>query len=110
MRRQDKSTPPVPPVTPGEQEAQTALRNLADLVWFIEWFLDTVHSRLPDPPNAEAMGTGQVPESLAFSLRGSVECALHDHVSPLYSLLKDAVEETPERLFRAWQKRQRERR
>ena len=104
-----KSTlPPVPPVTAEEKEAQAALRHLADLVWFIEWFLDAVHARLPDPSNAEAMGNGAIPETLAFSLRGSMECALHDHVNPLYSLLKDAIEETPEKLVRDWQKRKRE--
>ncbi|HVA90663.1 MAG TPA: hypothetical protein VNL71_12575 [Chloroflexota bacterium] len=102
-----KSTPPpVPPVTPEEQDAQSFLRRVRELLWFIEWFLNRAYDRLPDPPDAEAMGTGDIPESLAFSLRGSIECAQADHVDPLYNLLRDAVEETPERLIRGWQARQ----
>ncbi len=98
--------PPVPPITPGEDEALSSLRRVAELVWFIEFFLDLAHSRLPDPPDAEAMGTGEIPESLTFSLRGSIECAQEDYVNPLYNLLREAIEETPERLIRDWQKRQ----
>ena len=52
------------------------------------------------------MGTGEIPETLTFSLRGSIECALHDHVEPLDALLRRAVAETPENLMRDWQKRQ----
>jgi len=55
------------------------------------------------------MGTGKIPETLTFSLRGSLECALHDHVEPLDDLLRKAVAETPEALARDWQRRQRER-
>lgn len=105
MRRQDKSTPPIPAVTPEEQEALNVLGSLAEIVWLIEWALDLVHSKLPDPPNAEEMGTGKVPESLTFSLRGSIECAMHDHVSPLHSTLKDAIHETPAQLVEDWVRR-----
>jgi hypothetical protein len=108
MRRRDKSTPPpVPPITHAEEEAQSFLRRVRELLWFVEWFLDHVHDRLPDPPDAEAMGTGEIPESLTFSLRGAVECAMHDHVEPLSDLLRKAVKETPQDLVRDWLKRQR---
>ena len=100
------SKPSIPPVTPEEQDAQSFLRRVRELVWFVEWFLNRAYDRLPDPPDAEAMGTGEIPESLTFSLRGSIECAQADHVDPLYNLLRDAVEETPERLVRGWQARQ----
>jgi hypothetical protein len=106
MPELSKNLPPVPPVTPAEQAAQNDLRHVAELVWFVEWFLDHVHTRLPDPPKAEAMGTGEIPESLTFSLRGSIECAQADYVKPLYSLVREAIDETPERLIRHWQKRQ----
>src|SRR5687768_14897359 len=62
MRRQDKSTPPVPPLTHGEDEAQSSLRRALELLWFVEFFLDLAYDGLPDPPNAEAMGTGEIPE------------------------------------------------
>lgn len=71
--------PPVPAVTSEEVEAQNYLRRVRDLLWFVDWFLLRIHDRLRDPVNAEAMGTGEVPESLAFSLRGAVECARMDH-------------------------------
>ncbi len=108
MPDRPKSTPPpVPPVTPGEEDAQSDLRRVLELLWFLEHFLELAYSRLPDPPDAEAMGTGEIPESLTFSLRGSIECAQTDHVDPLHNLLRDAVAETPERLVRDWQQRQR---
>ena len=102
--------PPVPPVTPGEEDAQSDLRRVLELLWFLEFFLELAYSRLPDPPDAEAMGTGDIPESLTFSLRGSIECARTDHVDPLDTLLRAAIAETPASLVRDWQKRQRGRR
>lgn len=100
--------PPIPPVTPEEEDAQSFLRRVRELLWFIEWFLNRAYDRLPDPPDAEAMGTGEIPETLAFSLRGSIECAQADYVDPLDILLRDAVAETPEHLVREWRRRQRE--
>lgn len=102
--------PPVPPVTHAEDEAQSFLRRVLELLWFVEWFLEQAYSRLPDPPDAEDMGTGEIPESLTFSLRGSIECARADHVDPLDTLLRKAIAETPASLIRDWQKRQRGRR
>jgi hypothetical protein len=105
--RQKSTPPPVPPVTPGEEDAQSDLRRVLELLWFVEHFLDLAYSRLPDPADAEAMGNGEIPESLAFSLRGSIECAQTDHVDPLGDLLRQAVAETPGSLVRDWQKRHR---
>ena len=107
MPDRHKSTPPVPSVTHLEEEAQSVLKRMLQLVALLRWFLEQVHFRLPDPLEAEAMGNGAMPESLTFSLRGSIECALHDHVEPLESLLTRAVQETPEKLVRDWQERQR---
>ena len=104
-----KSTPPpVPPVTPGEEDAQSDLRRVLELLWFVEHFLELAYDRLPDPPDAEAMGTGEIPQTLTFSLRGTIECARTDHVEPLDDLLREAVAETPGSLFREWRRRQRE--
>jgi len=104
-----KSTPPpVPPVTPGEEDAQSDLRRVLELLWFVEHFLELAYDRLPDPPDAEAMGTGEIPQTLTFSLRGAIECARTDHVEPLDDLLREAVAETPGSLFREWRRRQRE--
>jgi hypothetical protein len=78
---------------------------MLDLVSLLQWFLEQAHLMLPDPPDAEAMGNGEIPESLTFSLRGSIECALQDHVEPLDDLIRKAVAETPESLIRYWRKR-----
>lgn len=107
--RRKSTLPPVPPITPAEEDAQSDLRRVQELLWFLEFFLDLAYSRLPDPPDAEAMGVGEVPQTLAFSLRGSIECAQADYTNPLHNLLRDAVAETPEKLVRDWQARQRER-
>lgn len=102
-----QSTPsPVPPVTPQEAEARRILKRVLELVSLLRWFLEEVHFRLPDPPDAEAMGTGAIPESLTFALRGAIECSLMDHVAPLEKVLQEAVTETPVTLFLDWQKRQ----
>jgi hypothetical protein len=108
MPKLSKNLPPVPPVTADEEIAQNYLHRIRELLWFVEWFLDHVQDRLPYPQDAvaEDMGSGVIPESLTFSLRGAVECAMHDHVEPLNNLLRKAAKETPARLVRDWQKRQ----
>ena len=101
-----ENLPPVPPVTPGEKEAQSHLQRVRELLGFVEFFLDLAYTGLPDPPDAEAMGAGEIPETLAFSLRGSIEIALHDHINPLHILLRNAISETPIHLALEWRKRQ----
>ena len=107
--RQKSTPPPVPPVTPGEEDAQSDLSRVLELLWFVEHFLELAYSRLPDPPDAEEMGTGVLPESLTFALRGAIECAQTDHIDPLEDVLREAVGETPGSLMRDWRRRQRER-
>ena len=107
--RRKSTPPPIPHVTPEEQDAKSDLRRVLELLWFLEHFLDLAKSRLAYPEDAEAMGTGEIPESLSFTLLGSIECAQTDHVDPLHNLLRDATQETPERLIRDWQRRQKER-
>jgi len=108
MRRQDKSTPPVPPVPPitkSEQRAQSFIGYAFDLATIAMLVLEATHHRLPDPANGDDMGEGTIPESLTYSLRGSIECALHDHLHPVVELLREAIEESPARLARDWQER-----
>jgi len=97
--------PPIPPVTFEEKTAKEHMQRVRTLLEFVGFFLDLAYTGLPDPPDAEAMGTGEVPETLAFSLRGSIECALHDHVDPLDILLRNAISETPIALNLDWRKR-----
>lgn len=107
MPDHEKSTPPpAPAVTPEEASAQSICRTARSMLETLKAFLEVAHLNLPDPPEAEEMGEGRIPESLAFSLRGSLECAISDHVDPLMKLLRRAAKETPARLIRDWQRRQ----
>ena len=96
----------IPPVTPAEAEAQRVFLVLLDLLKTVKEFLGAIHAQLPDPPEAEAMGEGTIPESLSFSLRGTIEVVLEDHIKPAIKSLKQAAKETPEKLHRDWLRRQ----
>lgn len=104
MPNQDQFTPPA--VTPAEAEAQRVFLILLDLLQTVKVFLGAAHTQLPDPPEAEAMGEGTIPESLSFSLRGTIEVVLEDHIKPAIKSLKQATRETPEKLHRDWLRRQ----
>ncbi len=106
-----KSTPkkPFPTLAQSEAEAHDHLRRAHELLWFVDFFLRYAYNRLTDPAEAEAMGTGLIPESMSFSLRGAIECAQGDYVHPLDDLLRKAIAETPESLVRDWEARQEER-
>lgn len=108
MPDRTKSTPliPAPPITPEEADAQGVCRTARSMLETVKAFLEAVYLNLPDPSDAEEMGEGKIPESLTYSLRGDIECALSDHLDPLMKLLKRAARETPARLIRDWQKRQ----
>lgn len=95
-----------PPITLMEAEAQKIIRATIAMAGLIRYFLEVAYRDLPDPADAEDMGEGRIPESLSYSLRGDIECALSDHLDPLQKLLKRAARETPARLIRDWQKRQ----
>jgi hypothetical protein len=97
---------PFPTLAQSEAEARDALRRALELLWFVQFFLNYAYDRLTDPADAEAMGTGEIPESLSFSLRGAIECAHGDYAYPLDDLLRKAIAETPESLIRDWQARQ----
>lgn len=94
-------------MTEEEAYALEILKDALDLLKEPRGFLQSAYEVLPDPPDAEEMGEGTIPESLAYSLRGDIECALADHLDPLIELLKRALKETPARLARDWRKRQR---
>lgn len=47
-----------------------------------------LHGWMLDPPEAEAMGEGRVPESVEFALRGDIECLVADHLDPAIEMLR----------------------
>jgi hypothetical protein len=111
MREQDESTPPQDPnTTPQEAEAQAVLGLVRDLLRTARAFLDRLHAALVDPEDGDDMGEGRRPESLTFALRGSIECAISDHLDPGIRTLEEAVALTPAALVADWQRRQEARR
>ena len=96
----------IPAKTHAEEVAQTILRWVALGIAVAVGSLQAAYNGLPEPSDAEAMGEGTIPESLTFSLRGSIECVLADHLSPAQRVLEEAAAETPENLIREWQARQ----
>ncbi len=107
MPDRDKS---IPAVTPAEAQAQQLIGIALGVLDTAKLCLGFAHLGLPDPPDGEEMGEGTVPESLAFSLRGSLEVVLADHVNPAMKTLRRALRETPEGLHRDWLRRQSKRR
>ncbi len=107
MPSRSKSNPPsIPAKTHAEEVAQSILRWVALGITIGIGSLQAAYRGLPEPPDAEAMGEGTIPESLTFSLRGSIECAIADHLYPAQQVLEEAAGESPENLIREWQDRQ----
>jgi hypothetical protein len=86
-----------------EVRTQRWMRAILCLFRVIRRSVLFLHERLPDSPYAEAMGEGRMPESLAFSLRGDLECLLNDRIEPAIETLQRAVDAHPEGLVREWE-------
>lgn len=102
------SGPPYHPATPDELAAQRVVRWCLSRLRQIVICLRGVHTSLPDPPEAEDMGEGRIPESLSFTIRGTVECALADDLEPAIASLEEVWRLTPEDLLDAWTAKQAE--
>lgn len=69
---------------------QFLLQEIGAIVDATKSIVIRLHDSLPDPPEAEDMGEGRIPESLEFSLRGDMECLVADHLDPAVLLLRRA--------------------
>jgi hypothetical protein len=70
--------------------AQFLLQAIGSILDATRAIVNRLHDALPDPPEAEDMGEGRIPESLEFSLRGDMECLVADHLDPAIELLRRA--------------------
>jgi hypothetical protein len=85
-----------------EVRTQRWIRVILCLFRLLRKKVIALHVGLPEPRDAEDMGDGRIPESLAFSLRGDLECLLADHLEPAIAILDGAAQARQEGLDRAW--------
>lgn len=114
MPEPEKSTlvlPPYRPATLDEVAAQRLIRYAAGKLRMVAMSLRGVRHSLPETysgDEAEAMGEHRIPQSLTYSLIGSVECILMDCLEGAIEDLDEAGAITPAELFEEWQERQKE--
>jgi K+-sensing histidine kinase KdpD len=111
MPDRDESTPPPKPPAPtyDEQKAQRELIRAAGRLAAIRAALWNIHVRLGEGPNEDAIAEGEIPETLAFAIRGAIECVNGDDLDPAIHTLEETARLTPSMLLKEWQERVRER-
>lgn len=105
MPSRDQSTPPqFPPVTPSEKAAQLVLSYILVALEAARRGLAVVLAVVPEPSDEELekIGEREVPDSVAYCIRGNAECALNDDIEPAIKRLREASEATPESLYAEW--------
>lgn len=105
MHSRTESTPPqFPPVTPSERAAQLILTYVLIALEAAKRGLAVVLAIVPEPSDEEleAIGDRTVPDSVAYAIRGSAECAASDHLEPAIRTLQAASTATPESLYAEW--------
>lgn len=110
MPDQSKSTlPSVPEHTAEETGAQMVLEVCRVFLKTLILSLESLQDDLIYPEDSEDMGEWRAPQSVAFALRGTIECILADDLEPAFKSLEEAVNLTPDGLFAEWQRRKAER-
>jgi hypothetical protein len=99
-------TPTAPPaLTDQERAAQEALLRHAETLRGVRDDLLALHTDLGEPPEETEMAEGTRPETVAFSIRGTVECLVSDRLEPAVTSLERTARETPEDLYEEWEER-----
>lgn len=105
MPDRDQSTPPqFPPITPSERAAQLILTYVLIALEAARKGLAVVLAIIPEMSDDElnAIGEREVPDSVAYCIRGNVECALSDDIEPAIKRLQAASTATPQTLYAEW--------
>lgn len=113
MPEQDQCTPSqIPQKTRDEVVAQRLIRCAAGKLREVAMVLRGIRHSLPETyaaDEAEAQGEHRSPQSLTYSLIGSMECVLSDDIEPAIVALDEAGNLTPAELFDEWLEKQAER-
>lgn len=96
-----------PKPTRQEVAAQQELDRLVGTLREIKEVLEELHEILGEPRGEDGMAEGLLPETIRFSIRAAIECAVADRLEPAIRTLEAAARDTPEKLMREWRKRQR---
>lgn len=105
------SNPPMPAVpehTHEEIAAQMVVKCCNSFLKAVRLCLLALEEALIYPDDSEAMGEWRAPQSVAFALRGTLECVRADDLEPAILALEEAGEMTPEDLYEEWERRQAE--
>lgn len=111
MPEQDQSTTPLARqlVSFHEQEARRTLMRAAGRLSAIRAELWELHVELEGPEEVlNAIAEGERPETLAFSMQGTIECVNRDNLDAAIKSLEDAAMLSPGALRYEWEKRQEE--
>ena len=107
-RPSDSTRQPVPEHTPDEIAAQMVVKCCTAFLKTARLCLQAMEESLTYPEDSEAMGEWRAPQSVAFALRGTLECIRVDDLEPALLALEEAADLTPAALYDEWQRRQAE--
>jgi len=82
-------------MTEAEAAVQAELREIIELLATICTRLESLHERLPVPPQETAMLVGEEEMDVATEVRSVIECVLHDSLQPTLRDLREAAAYRP---------------
>jgi len=82
-------------MTDAEAAAQAELREIIELLGTLCARLESLHERLPVPPQETAMLVGEEEMDVATEVRAVIECVLHDSLQPTLRDLQEAASYRP---------------
>lgn len=101
-----KPNPLPPPATSRrEKAAQQTLLEQAQRLRATRIELLALHDHLGEPPDEDQMAEGTLPETVTFSIRGTIECIVSDRLDPAVESLERVAKETAEELYEEWEER-----
>jgi hypothetical protein len=82
-------------MTEAEAAAQAELREIIEVLGTLCARLESLHEKLPVPPQEAAMLVGEEEMDVATEVRSVIECVLHDSLQPTLRDLQEAASYRP---------------